>query len=115
MAREAERNALLTRLACRSGQSIVDAPAGGGYVGDGLNARMGGRVTIVCVEPSPKFAAAIGNRFETLVSPIDRITLPDSSVDGVVSLAGVHHIGDKTPLYREWARLLRSGRPTGHR
>lgn len=109
MAREAERNAVLTRLACCSGQRIIDAPAGGGYVAEGLNARMGNQIEVICVEPSPNFAAAIGDRFKTLISPIDRIALPDSSVDGIVSLAGLHHIGDKSPLYREWARLIRDG------
>jgi len=37
------------------------------------------------------------------------LPLPDASVDSVVMLGGVHHIGDRAGLYREIARILRPG------
>lgn len=30
-------------------------------------------------------------------------------MDGVASLAGLHHFQDRRPVYREWARLLKPG------
>jgi ubiquinone/menaquinone biosynthesis C-methylase UbiE len=109
LAREAERRALLQRLDCRPGQTIVDAPAGGGYVADGVAASLDGDVQIVCVEPSARFAGPIAGRHRTLVNPLDNVELPPQSVDGVASLAGLHHIEDRRPIYREWARLLKRG------
>jgi ubiquinone/menaquinone biosynthesis C-methylase UbiE len=108
-AREAERQAALQRLDCQAGASIIDAPAGGGYVADGLAAQFPGAVEIICVEPSAKFAAPIDGRYRTLINPLDQVELPDHSVDGIISLAGLHHMDDKRPVYREWARLLKPG------
>lgn len=109
LAREAERVALLQRLECRPGQTIVDAPAGGGYVADGVAASLDGNVRIVCVEPSARFAGPIAGRHRTLVNQLDKVELPAQSVDRVASLAGLHHIEDRRSIYREWARLLKRG------
>jgi ubiquinone/menaquinone biosynthesis C-methylase UbiE len=109
LARESERRALLQRLDCRAGQTVVDAPAGGGYVADGIAASVTGDVQIICVEPSAEFAKPIAGRYRTLVNPLDRVELPAQSVDRIASLAGLHHMGDRRPVYREWARLLRHG------
>lgn len=106
-AREAERQAVLQHLACQPGTTIIDAPAGGGYVADGLAAQWPGAVNIICVEPSAKFAAPLNGRYQTLISPLDEVELPDHSIDGIVSLAGLHHLNDKRPVYREWLRLLK--------
>jgi ubiquinone/menaquinone biosynthesis C-methylase UbiE len=109
LARDAEREAVLRRLDCRPGQTIMDAPAGGGYVADGVATKLRGAVELVCVEPSQKFAAPIAGRYKTLISPLDRVPLSRHSVDGIVSLAGLHHVSDRRSVYREWARLLKPG------
>jgi ubiquinone/menaquinone biosynthesis C-methylase UbiE len=108
-AREAERQAVLDLLDCQPGQTILDAPAGGGYVAEGLNERMASNVTILCVEPSARFAAGIGDHFVTKNCPLDNTNLGNQSVDGVVSLAGLHHVSDKRSIYREWERLIKPG------
>jgi SAM-dependent methyltransferase len=109
LAREAEREALLRRLGCRPGHIIIDAPAGGGYVADGIAARFNGDVKVVCVEPSAKFAAPINERFTTLITTLHQVPMPAQSIDGVASLAGLHHLPDRRAIYREWARLLKRG------
>jgi SAM-dependent methyltransferase len=111
LAREAEREALLRRLDCRAGHTIIDAPAGGGYVADGIAAKFNRDVDVLCIEPSAKFAAPINGRFNTLIAPLHEVPMPAQSVDGVASLAGLHHLADRRGTYREWARLLkRDGR-----
>jgi SAM-dependent methyltransferase len=47
--------------------------------------------------------------YRTLINSLDQVDLPDNSVDGIVSLAGLHHIHDRRPVYHEWLRLLKPG------
>ncbi len=108
-AREAERAAVLDRLEARPGQVIADAPAGGGYVADGLRACAGEGVEIICIEPARRFGAAINPAFRILHDPLERVGLDDGACDGVASLAGLHHFESKGPVYREWARLIKRG------
>lgn len=108
-ARERERAALLDLLAPAAGEVICDAPAGGGYVADGIRARMGDAVRVICVEPAKRFASAINPAFEIRHDAMDALTLGDASLDAVASLAGLHHFADKMPVFREWGRVVRSG------
>ena len=108
-ARDRERASLLALVSLRPGQSIMDAPAGGGFVADGVHALSGGRAALFCVEPSQRFSAPIGDRYPVLNCPLQAVPLPDHSIDVILSLAGLHHIGDRAPVYREWARLLPPG------
>ncbi len=108
-ARERERATLLDLLAPRAGEVICDAPAGGGYVADGIRARLGDQVRVICVEPARRFARAIDPAFEIRHDPLDALTLAEASVDAVASLAGLHHFADKLPTFREWARVVRPG------
>ena len=108
-ARERERAALLALVNLRPGLHIMDAPAGGGFVADGAQALTGGRAAILCVEPSRRFSAPIGARFPVLNCPLHAVPLPDASIDVILSLAGLHHIGERWRIFREWARLLRPG------
>lgn len=86
--------------------SILDLPAGGGYLTDGIRERLGGKRGIVCVEPSQAFGERLRPHYETHHSPIDDTGLADESFDRILSLAGLHHIHDRTGVYREWRRLL---------
>jgi SAM-dependent methyltransferase len=108
-ARAAELNEVLDWLDAREGQTICDAPAGGGYVADGLRARFGHRARVICVEPSKNFASAIGPGFEVFNEPMHATSIAARSVDGVVSLAGLHHLDDKQAVFHEWARVLKPG------
>lgn len=109
-ARESERIALIKLLNPKPGETIVDAPSGGGYLAEGLRKQCGNTINIICIEPAEHFAAAIDPAFRILLEPIDAITsLENQCLDAVSSLAGLHHFVDKRPTYREWKRLIRPG------
>ena len=105
-ARATERRLLMERLQPRAGERIGDAPAGGGYLAEAL-AEAG--CDVVCIEPSPRFAEGIRGRFTTVLCPLSRIDLPDTSVDKLGSLAGLHHLDHPQAFFREAARVLRPG------
>ena len=109
LARENERATLLDWLGPVAGETICDAPAGGGYVAEGIRKRLGAGAVVVCVEPAQKFAAGIPAGFQVLNEPLAKVSLPDAHFDCVASLAGLHHFDDKTPVFREWFRLLKPG------
>lgn len=116
-AREAERRELISWLLPKPGEVLCDVPAGGGYVAEGirsyLDAGKPGAVLpttrIICIEPSPRFAAAIDRKFEHHGDPLTALSLPDATVDGIASLAGLHHFADKLPVFQEWTRILKPG------
>jgi len=105
-ARESERNAVMDRADLRAGLRILDLPAGGGYLTDGIRSRIGSTRGIVCVEPSQRFGERLRPHYETYHAPIENTGLVDESFDRILSLAGLHHIPDRTGVYREWRRLL---------
>ena len=106
-ARAIERALLLDRLALDDGLVVCDAPAGGGYVADGILHRCA--ALIICVEPSRLFAATIDPRVTTIISPLHAIDLESATVDRVASLAGLHHLASKEAFFLEAARILRPG------
>ena len=108
-ARRNEINRTIEPVSFRPGQVILDAPAGGGCVADAAWARAGAGSRMVCVEPSPRFAQAIAGPYQVLHQDIDKVALPDGSVDVILSLAGLHHIADRRSVYAEWHRLLAPG------
>ncbi len=108
-ARQRERDAVIDRMALRPGQHVLDAPAGGGYLADGIRRRCGGQVDVTCVEPAERFSQAIGTEHIVVVKPLAQTGLPGGSFDAVASLAGLHHIVDRNSVYREWRRLLKPG------
>ena len=108
-AREAERKALLDLLGAKPGETIYDAPAGGGYVADALGSLVSPGGTVACIEPSARFAEAIRDSFTVYNAPMEATGLPDASADRIASLAGLHHFADKRPVFSEWARLLKPG------
>ncbi|HEX6766332.1 MAG TPA: methyltransferase domain-containing protein [Polyangiaceae bacterium] len=109
LARATERRLLLDRALLCPGLRVLDAPAGGGYVASGIHERLGDDVTLICVEPSARFASDIDSRFERVVRPLEHLGLPDACVDRVVSLSGLHHLSDKARFFGEAARVLGSG------
>jgi len=87
-------------LAPQPGETIVDVPAGGGY----LERYLPEGVRCFGHEPSAGFrepATATGT--ELLPLP-----WPDGFADAAISIAGVHHLEDKRPLFRELRRVTRS-------
>jgi len=108
-ARHFERQALIDCLEVKHNATIIDAPAGGGYLADGIREQAGSSVSITCIEPAVNFGQRIHSSFDIINSPIDQIPLASASIDIIASLAGLHHIEDRSSTFIEWARLLRSG------
>jgi len=83
-------------LAPQPGEAIVDVPAGGAYLRHYLPAgcRWFGH------EPCASF------HLET--PAVDLLPLPwaDGFADAAISIAGVHHLEDKRPLFRELRRVV---------
>jgi len=107
-ARVSERALLLERLDLAPGLAILDVPAGGGYVADGLRAAEPS-LRVVSVEPAARFAAGIDRRFARVRGSLDRLPVGDARFDRVASLAGTHHLEDRLAFFRECRRVLRPG------
>lgn len=109
LARDRERALLIALLDVATDHVVCDVPAGGGYLADGLRACVRRPEQVVCIEPSPVFAAALDPYFTVHVAPVDAWPVDDASLDRVASLAGLHHLGSPAALFAEAARALRPG------
>lgn len=107
--RRDEFAALVQRLRPEPGESILDAPSGGAY----LRGYLPAAVHYIAVDEAPDFHAACGARSlpgdQALLAPCQAVPLPGATVDAVCSLAGLHHLPDRAPVYAEWFRVLRPG------
>lgn len=106
-ARAEELRLLLDRLDPQPGELLLDAPAGGGYLASWLPAG----VRYLAIEPAQPFfeRCPTGPDRRRLQNPLDKIALPDGSVDVVASLAGLHHAPDVDAIFAELVRVLRPG------
>ncbi len=101
-ARLAEFRQILEPLTIKSGMHIGDVPAGGGY----LHAHLPPGAIWEGHEPCASFTnhgavSTIENH------PLLPLPWPDHALDAVVSLAGIHHLEDKTGLFAEVGRVLK--------
>jgi SAM-dependent methyltransferase len=101
----------------RPGEVVVDLGSGGGLdvflasqkVGPGGRA-IGIDMTPAMIERARASAAAGGySNVEFHLSTIDRIPLPDASVDCVISNCVLNLAPDKPAVFREMARVLKPG------
>lgn len=89
------------RATLKTGDVVVDVPAGGGY----LERYLPTGVRWFGHEPCASFfdAAAADDH------PLLPLPWTDGFADAALSIAGVHHQEDKLPLYREVHRVLKPG------
>lgn len=106
-ARRDELALLPDAIDIHSGERLIDAPAGGGYLARQLDPR----VDYIAVEPVRSFFEYCpeGKHRKKVFSGLGRIPLPDGCADAVVSLAGLHHEPDVPAVFDEFFRLLRPG------
>jgi len=107
-ARTAEFEALLAGLAIRPGTRMIDIPAGGGY----LSRYLPQGTDLTHLETSELFLELghSGSQYPLKLCELDELPIADGSIDIAVSLAGLHHTEDKTPLFEEIYRgLVRDG------
>lgn len=108
-ARAAERDALLDLLDLRAGEVVVDLQAAGGFLADGIRARFGAGVRVICVEPT-ELRLRISAVHEVRDDPLHAMaSLGDASAGAVVGLAGLHHSEDIPATLAECLRILRPG------
>ncbi len=108
-ARTSEREILVDLLELTPGLEICDIAAGGGYLADGISARVNGDCRMLCVENSVHFSESLPDDYERVVCSLSELDLPNASVDRVACLAGVHHQEDKERFFAEAFRILRPG------
>lgn len=82
--------------------TVVDVPAGGGYLARHLPRGCAWRGH----EPCASFAPTGGDGVETALLPLP---WPDALAQAAVSVAGVHHLGDKRAFFSELARVVLPG------
>jgi SAM-dependent methyltransferase len=106
-ARADELALLLDALRPRAGETLVDAPAGGGY----LALRLPAGVRYVAVEAARPFFERCpeGGHCSRVLSPLAKIALPDRTADVVTCLTGLHHEPDVGGALSELVRVLRPG------
>lgn len=85
--------------------TVVDIPAGGGY----LHQHLPTGVNLHAFEVTEGFSQHGTPNSPAKVSALDSLPLQSSSVDRVISLAGLHHERKRGAIYREMARILRPG------
>jgi len=106
-AREEEFFAILKHADLKDGQVLCDYPSGGGYLEDFLTRD----VELILLETSHVFLQCAGSysraRREMVKDGV--IPLAGETADRFVSLAGLHHIVDKKPLFKEVRRCLKPG------
>lgn len=105
-ARDREFQLAIDAADIKAGETVCDAPAGGGYLRTYLPEDVR---KYIAVEPAPDFAGHCPSDSDNQLvrSPLNSIAIESESVDVLVSLAGTHHLEDKTVFFREAARILK--------
>lgn len=100
-ARREEFLNVIGRAALPPGAAVADVPAGGGYLARYLPEG--------CIWLGHEPCSSFGHG----ASEQDRDLLPlpwsDGTADAALSIAGVHHLDDKLPLFAELARVVKPG------
>lgn len=104
-ARDPEFLAVLEPIRNQPAGIVCDMPSGGGYLADYLWPGM----SYLAIDPAPDFFVEWPGRLQRVEAEITRVPLADSSVDYVVSLAGLHHEPSLPSVFGEMRRLLRPG------
>jgi SAM-dependent methyltransferase len=92
-----------------AGAVVLDAGVGEGY-GAALLARTARRV--VGLELDPSVATHVGARYPSVAvarADLQALPLADGSIDAVVTLQVIEHLGDQPGFLAECARVLRPG------
>ncbi|HEY7534609.1 MAG TPA: class I SAM-dependent methyltransferase [Thermodesulfobacteriota bacterium] len=106
-ARREEFYNIIKMAQVRPGNIVCDIPSGGGYFKNFISTR----VEIISIETSRTFAklCKANTGMDVLLTNLDNLPIKNSTVDRVISLAGLHHIEDKQSFYLESYRIIKSG------
>jgi len=104
-AREEEFRTILKHASLQDGHIVCDYPSGGGYLEDFITQD----INLHLLETSHVFlqCAAEHSRAKRLLVNEGKIPMASESADRFISLAGLHHLADKRPFFREVYRCLK--------
>jgi len=103
--RDQEFNNIVRIADLKEGISVFDIPSGGGYLFNYIEYD----TDFTQVETSKAFYdyanknAGVDNLY---CEDIAKLPIADEKIDRIISLAGLHHIEDRMPFYREAKRVL---------
>jgi SAM-dependent methyltransferase len=104
-ARASEFLSVIREAGIRPGMAVVDVPSGGAYL-----SRYLGNAELIGLETSQTFAAlATARANNVLLYEDNRFPLKDACIDRVLSIAGLHHVRDKSGIFSEMRRVLNPG------
>lgn len=104
-ARDQEFFQVLRYAMPEAGMVVADVPAGGGYLKQYLPEGAVWRPH----EPCSSFTNHKNLQAEKTDTPLCPLPWEHCEVDVLVSIAGIHHVDDKLPLFREFFRVVRPG------
>jgi len=91
----------------KADEVIVDLPSGGGYISNYVESKS----ALFCLESSQQFAAICEHKnLQVKLFKNDQLPLNNNETDVLISIAGLHHVEKKIPLFSEMRRILK---PTG--
>lgn len=101
--RSAEFLSVINEAAIEPGMTVVDVPSGGAYTSRYLP-----KNTLIGLETSEEFARAASASEHTIAMyEHNQLPLKNSSVDRIISIAGLHHLEDKRSLFCEMSRVIK--------
>lgn len=92
-----------------SGQHVLDVPAGGCWLRDWLPTQDLRYTAVDSTDGFLKRLPLAERPALVLAADLASIPLPDTCADRLVSLAGLHHIEERAPVYAELRRLIAPG------
>lgn len=106
-ARAEEFLQLLSRADLQSGEWVADVPSGGGYLANYIP----DNIRLLSVDSCREFIANTRRARATLslMSEPNALALGNNQLDCLLSLAGLHHMADKRPMFQEVTRVLKPG------
>lgn len=109
-ARNNERDTLIDYVTLRANATVLDIQAAGGYLSDEIHRRLGGKVSLVCVEPNPLLRARLNSAYRIVDNPVEHFhSIADGSIDVALGLIGLHHSSSHEATIRESQRVLKPG------
>jgi len=91
----------------KEGMNVLDIPSGGGYLSNYINFK----TNLTQIETSRafyQFAIDKSNAKSLHCEDIAKLPFSDKTIDRIISLAGLHHIEDRTPFFREAKRVVKN-------
>jgi ubiquinone/menaquinone biosynthesis C-methylase UbiE len=104
-ARKEEFTIPLSMMKFHQNYLLADLPSGGGYIHQYLNPN----INLICLESSSEFAKLCREkRLNVDIYQNNKLPLPSNTLDGIISIAGIHHIQNKQLLFKEMKRVLKN-------